>query len=146
MLTATLAIGVAVSIVLAEITGLSAGGIIVPGYVALVLDRPDALAGLLVLAGLTFGAVKLLSLPLLLFGARRFGVAVLVGLALSTGAQWFRPHLDPVPLDWAGLGYVIPGLIAHHWDRQGIVPTLLMIAIAAPIVRLIAVLAVRSWS
>ena len=40
MLTATLIIGVVVSLLLTELVGLTPGGIIVPGYVALLLDRP----------------------------------------------------------------------------------------------------------
>lgn len=145
MLTVTLTIGVAVSILLSELTGLTAGGIIVPGYVALILDSPRALGGVFVLAALTFAAVRLLGLQLVLFGSRRFGLMVLLGLVLSTGAKLVRPGFDPLPLDWAGLGYVVPGLVAHHSDRQGIAPTVLMITIAAPMVRLLASFLVRWW-
>ena len=49
----------------------------------------------------------------------------------------------PVYVEWVGLGYIVPGLLAHQFDRQGVLPTLLMLAIAAPLVRLIVVLAVR---
>jgi hypothetical protein len=38
-------------------------------------------------------------------------------------------------LEWSAFGYLVPGLIAYHFDRQGILRTLLMIAIAAPLVR-----------
>jgi poly-gamma-glutamate biosynthesis protein PgsC/CapC len=143
VLTTTLVIGVVVSILLTEITALSAGGIVVPGYVALILDQPVQLAVLLMLVTLTFGIVRAASAVLMLYGARRFGVTVLVGLALSAGAQQVRVQADPVVFEWAGLGYIVPGLIAHQWDRQGVLPTLLMIAIAAPIVRLIALLVVQ---
>jgi poly-gamma-glutamate biosynthesis protein PgsC/CapC len=136
MLTMTLALGIAVSLVLTELTGLTAGGIIVPGYVALLLDRPSALGMLLAIAILTYLCLRILSQVLLLYGARRFGVAVLIGLACATGAE-LVPFGD-VPLEWAGLGYIVPGLLAHQFDRQGILTTLLMVAIAAPIVRLLA--------
>src|SRR4029077_2144646 len=43
VLTAALIIGIVVSLGLTELVGLTAGGIIVPGYVALLLDRPTAL-------------------------------------------------------------------------------------------------------
>jgi hypothetical protein len=36
----------------------------------------------------------------------------------------------------------VPGLLAHQFDRQGILPTLLMLAIAAPVTRLIVILVV----
>ena len=32
---------------------------------------------------------------------------------------------------------IVPGLVAHQFDRQGVMPTLIMLAIAAPIVRVI---------
>ena len=50
MLTAALIIAVVVSLALTELVGLSPGGIIVPGYVALLLDRPLALATFLLIA------------------------------------------------------------------------------------------------
>ena len=144
MLTTTLVIGVVVSILLIEITGLTAGGIIVPGYVALILDRPGQLLVLLLITTAAFLAVRLLTGVLMLYGTRRFGVTVLVGLALSTGAQHLRLQVDPVVIEWAGLGYVVPGLIAHQWDRQGVLPTLVALAIAAPLVRVIATFVV-AW-
>ncbi len=140
MLTAALVIGVAVSLLLSEWVGLTAGGIIVPGYVALLLDRPGALLGFAIVAFVTYGLVLLLSTRLMLFGTRRFAVAVLIGMSLSVGAQWARPFLDLPFVEWAGLGYIVPGLVAHQFDRQGVVPTLLMLAIAAPVVRLILLL------
>lgn len=143
MLTLTLTIGVAVSLLLTELTGLVAGGIVVPGYVAMILDRPRAIAGLALLAGATWAIVRLLSDKLMLFGSRRFAVTILVGLVLSTGAHAARLDPEIAVLEWAGLGYVVPGLIAHHWERQGPLATFLMIAIAAPLTRLLATLAVR---
>ena len=143
MLTAALIIGVATSLLLTELTGLSPGGIIVPGYVALLLDRPAALLGFLLVAGASYGIVLALGTWLMLYGSRRFAVAVLTGLTLSVGAQWASPVLMPNYVEWAGLGFIVPGLLAHQFDRQGVLPTLIMLAIAAPLVRLILVVAVR---
>ena len=142
MLTAALIIGVVVSLLLTELVGLSPGGIIVPGYVALLLDRPAALLGFLLVAATSYGIVLALSTRLMLYGSRRFAVALLTGLTLSAGAQWAVPLFVPY-VEWVGLGYIVPGLLAHQFDRQGVLPTLLMLAIAAPIVRLILILAVR---
>ena len=142
MLTITLTFGVVVSIVLTELTGVSPGGIIVPGYVALILDRPAALAGLLVLTTATYWTIRLISTVLFLYGARRFGLTVLVGLTFSMAAQVFRVHFHTPYVEWAALGYIVPGLLAHQWDRQGVWLTLLMLAIAAPLVRLVAILVI----
>lgn len=143
MLTIALTLGVVVSVALTELIGISPGGIVVPGYVALILDRPAALAGLLVLTTATYWTIRLLSGAVLLYGARRFGATVLVGLALSAATQLLRGRLDPLIVEWAGLGYIVPGLLAHQWDRQGVWPTLLALAIAAPLVRAGALLLLR---
>jgi poly-gamma-glutamate biosynthesis protein PgsC/CapC len=143
VLTASLIIGVVVSLLLTELVGLSSGGIIVPGYVALLLDRPAALLVFLLVAGLSYGVVLALGTRLMLYGSRRFAVALLTGLALSAAAQWAAPLFVSLHVEWVGLGYIVPGLLAHQFDRQGVLPTLLMLAIAAPLVRLILLLAVR---
>jgi hypothetical protein len=49
----------------------------------------------------------------------------------------------PPFVEWAGLGFIVPGLLAHQFDRQGVLPTLIMLAIAAPLVRVILIVAVR---
>jgi hypothetical protein len=49
----------------------------------------------------------------------------------------------PAYVEWVGLGLIVPGLLAHQFDRQGVLPTLLMLAIAAPLTRLIVILVVR---
>lgn len=141
MLTAALTIGIVVSLALTEVIGLSAGGIIVPGYVALLLDRPMALAGFLLVAAASYGIVRALGMVLMLYGSRRFAVAVLTGLTLGVGAQWGSLYA-PLYVEWVGLGLIVPGLLAHQFDRQGVLPTLAMLAIAAPLVRLILILVV----
>ena len=143
MLTAALIIGVVVSLALTELIGLSPGGIIVPGYVALLLDRPAALLGFLLVAAASYGIVLAVSTRLMLYGSRRFTVAVLAGLTLSVGAQWAAPLFVPSYVEWVGLGFIVPGLLAHQFDRQGVLPTLLMLAIAAPLTRLIVIVVVR---
>jgi gamma-polyglutamate biosynthesis protein CapC len=143
VLTAALIIGIVVSLVLTEAVGLTAGGIIVPGYVALLLDRPTALVGFLLVAVASYGIVRALAMVLMLYGTRRFAVAVLTGLALTIGLQWASPLFVSPYVEWVGLGLIVPGLLANQFDRQGVLPTLVMLAIAAPLVRLILLLVVR---
>jgi poly-gamma-glutamate biosynthesis protein PgsC/CapC len=143
VLTAALIIGIVVSLVLTQAVGLTAGGIIVPGYVALLLDRPTALVGFLLVAVTSYGIVRALGMVLMLYGTSRFAVAVLAGLTLTVGLQWASPLFLSPYVEWVGLGLIVPGLLANQFDRQGVLPTLLMLAIAAPLVRLILVLVVR---
>lgn len=140
MLTVTLIIGILVGLVLAEITGLTAGAIIAPGYIALLLDQPKALLGVAAAVIGTHVIVSILAPWLSLYGTRRLAVSILVGLVLATGIGYLRSELVSETLIWAGLGYVVPGLIAHQWYRQGFWPTVLTLAIAAPITRALALL------
>lgn len=143
MLTLTLSFGIVVSIILLGVTGLSAGGFITSGYVALVLDQPGTLFMLSLITVLTWGVVSLLSQVLFLYGPRRFGVAILVALVLSAALELMRPTFGPLGLEWRSVGYIVPGLIANQFDRQGFVPTAIMLLIAAPIVRVLAMVLIR---
>lgn len=143
MLTASLVIGVLVSVLLTELIGLSAGGVIVPGYVALLLDRPISLAGFILAALISFGCVRWLSQYVMLYGNRRFSLTLLIGMTLSIAAQWLSPALAAAHLEWAGIGFIVPGLLGHQFDRQGIVRSLIMLTIASVITRLALLLIVR---
>jgi hypothetical protein len=84
--------------------------------------------------------VSLLASPLFLYGTRRLTVSILVGAVLATGLGHLRGEFISEMLLWAGLGYVVPGLIAHQWYRQGFLPTALALLIAAPLTRSLALL------
>ena len=140
MLILTLVIGVGISLLLVELTGITAGAIIAPGYIALLLDQPKALLGVLVAVVGTHVIVSLLASPLFLYGTRRLTVSILVGTVLATGLGYLRGEFVSEMLLWAGLGYVVPGLIAHQWYRQGFLPTGLGLLIAAPLTRSLALL------
>jgi poly-gamma-glutamate biosynthesis protein PgsC/CapC len=139
MLTIALIIGVLVGLLLADITGITAGAIIAPGYIALLLDQPKALLGVIAAVIGTHVIVSVLAPWLSLYGTR-LTVSILVGLILATAIGYLRSELVSEVLIWAGLGYIVPGLIAHQWYRQGFWPTMLMLAIAASITRTLALL------
>lgn len=140
MLTVTLIIGVLVGLLLAEITGITAGAIIAPGYIALLLDQPKALLGVIAAVIGTHVVVSVLAPWLSLYGTRRLTVTILVGLILATGIGYLRSEFVSETLIWAGLGYIVPGLIAHQWYRQGFLATFAMLAIAASITRVLALM------
>ncbi|MCI0676379.1 MAG: poly-gamma-glutamate biosynthesis protein PgsC/CapC [Phycisphaerales bacterium] len=142
MLTLTLVIGIAVSLAITELTGVVAGAIIAPGYIALLLDDPRALLAVGAAVVGTHMIVSVLSPFLFLYGTRRLAVSILVGLALATGLAALRGELASELLVWAGLGYIVPGLIAHQWYRQGFLPTALALLIAAPLTRALSLMIV----
>jgi poly-gamma-glutamate biosynthesis protein PgsC/CapC len=133
------------SLVAFEWAGLSPGGLIVPGYLALLAGRPLTLLVILAASFLALGALRVASARLILFSRRRFVFAVLAGL-LSLRALEAGLGLAPwLPTEVHGLGYLVPGLVANDMEKQGIFPTLLMMVLVSAAIRGILVLAGVAW-
>jgi poly-gamma-glutamate biosynthesis protein PgsC/CapC len=112
-------VGLLLSLLFTGLTGLYPGGIIVPSYLVLFVSQPARIVGTLLAALLTLLVYRLASRYLILFGRRRFVLLILLG---ATWAMlWLRllPSLFPRSLEFRVIGWVIPGLIANHCDRQG---------------------------
>ena len=125
--------GVLASIVFHELTQISPGGIIVPGYIALLLDDPLRVAVTVALSLLTWGAVRRLSEHVILFGRRRFAVFIIVSFLLRFAMGFATTEADLPVTAAMVIGYLVPGILAHEIDRQGVVKTLssmLMVAVA----------------
>jgi gamma-polyglutamate biosynthesis protein CapC len=132
----SVAIGLVYGFFFYEWVGLSAGGFVVPGYIALQLGNPLLLAGTLTTSLLTYFTVKAASRYTILYGRRRFILMVLAGFTW----QWlFRAALVQsfaLPMETEILGFIIPGLIANEMERQRILPTLLTLLVISVMVRL----------
>src|SRR3989339_265721 len=72
-------IGLVVSLMFTEAVGFAAGGFVVPGYIALYLDRPLQVLGTILAALLTYGCLRLAGRHLLIYGRRSLVLAVLLG-------------------------------------------------------------------
>ncbi len=145
LLTLSIGIGLAVSLLFTELFGLAAGGMVVPGYIALHLNQPvDVL--LTLLAGVAaFAVVHALSSVLIIYGRRRTVCMILVGYLvgilgrmLSGGSSHVRRGTESHVGGF--IGYIIPGLIAIWIDRQGLIETLSALLTASVVVRLILIL------
>jgi gamma-polyglutamate biosynthesis protein CapC len=141
LLALSVGVGLVVSLLFSELFGLAAGGMIVPGYLALSLTRPFDVALTLVAGALTFGIVHALSSLLILYGRRltvlTLLIGYLVGALLHTAASGY---VTPTGAELRLIGYVIPGLIALWLERQGIVETLSTLLTASVVVRLVLIL------
>lgn len=126
-----------------ELTGLVGGGLIAPGYFALHFDRPWVIGFGLVAAILTMLLVRGLSFVTLLYGRRRFIVSVLVAFGLQWAASGVLRELEVMQGAPDVVGYIIPGLVAHEMDRQGIGETLVSLLILSCLVHL--TLPVLAW-
>ena len=116
-------LGLLFSLAFIAATGIYPGGIIVPSYLVLFLDQPQRVAGTLGAALLTWIVYRVASRWLILFGRRRFAFLILVGGLWALAWQTALPSLSAASMEFAVIGWVIPGLIANHFERQGVVVT-----------------------
>ena len=126
-------IGVAVSLLFSEFTGLSPAGLVVPGYIALSLQSPIRVAYTLVIALLAWARARLLNRWMILYGRRRFAVLILLTYVLNA----LIVGSGILPFDPGMIGAVIPGIIANEFEKQGIAKSLLSLSVVVGILVLV---------
>ena len=141
-LTLSIGIGLGISLLFAELFGLAAGGMIVPGYFALYLLKPLTVALTIGCGLLTYLLVRVISGFVIVYGKRRTVLMILTGYLLGLIVASFFPRLSSAlpSTEMRVIGYIIPGLIAIWLDRQGVVETLATLLIASSVVRLMMIL------
>ena len=152
LLALSIGIGLGVSLLFSELFGLAAGGLVVPGYIALYLTRPLDVAATLIAALLTFFLIRIASSFVIIYGRRRTALMILVGYAAGVfmngalaalyevGAESIAP--GRYMMEAGVIGYIVPGLVAIWLDRQGVVPTFAALVTSAVVVRLLLILLV----
>lgn len=138
MIVETIGLGMLISFFLTETIGLAAGGIVVPGYIALTLNEPVRVIATILVALITYLIIKALSRFILVFGRRMLLLGIIVGYLLGYITK-ISPmlNLNSVRWDLSVIGYVIPGLAAYWMARQGVIETLATMMIAAVLTRLL---------
>ncbi|KUK86084.1 MAG: Poly-gamma-glutamate synthase subunit PgsC/CapC [candidate division TA06 bacterium 34_109] len=136
MIYQAIGIGIAIGFLFYELVGISPGGIVVPGYIALFINQPFRIIITVSIAILTYYIVLFLSNYLILYGKRRFLSMVLISFVMKWLVESFLFQLPVTSIELQSIGYIIPGLLANEMQRQGILITLLATAIVAILVRL----------
>ena len=137
MVEAAVGLGVLISLIFTELLGASAGGIVVPGYIAMYIDRPMQIIGTLLVSLATLLIIKIVGKFTLLYGKRRMVLSILVGFIfgwLSRNVVFADVTIYDLKLQ--SIGYIVPGLIANWFERQGVVKTISVMLLAAIVVRL----------
>jgi poly-gamma-glutamate biosynthesis protein PgsC/CapC len=116
-------LGLVLSLAFIGLTGVYPGGIIVPSYLVLFLHEPTRILGTLIAALLTVGVYRMSCRWMILFGRRRFVFLIMVGGVWALLWMQLLPSVFPLSLEYRVIGWVIPGLIANHLDRQGLLVT-----------------------
>ena len=130
-------IGMVLSLFLTETLGVTAGGIIVPGYIAMNMDSPSRLIVTFGISLIVYLIIKVLSNFILVYGKRRLVLALLLGFLLGYFMRSENNILSGLmDMDFIVIGNIIPGLIANWMDRQGVLRTIFTVLITAGVTKL----------
>ncbi|MEO0216768.1 MAG: poly-gamma-glutamate biosynthesis protein PgsC [candidate division WOR-3 bacterium] len=141
MIVIAVGLGMVLNFLLTETIGLAAGGVVVPGYIALSLHEPDMVLSTVLVALVTFILVKIIANYILLYGRRLLIICVIIGYLIGYLTRLY-PALsyETLKFDITTIGFVVPGLIAYWMHRQGIIETISTMLIAAVFVRFILII------
>jgi gamma-polyglutamate biosynthesis protein CapC len=121
----SLVIGVVVSLIYAERTGVIPAGLVVPGYLALVLDQVLFLVAIFLISFATFLVVEYgVSRLVILYGRRRFVAMLTIGIVFKLVFDALYPAMPFEVYEFRGIGVIVPGLVANSIARQGLPHTL----------------------
>ncbi len=139
MIEISIGLGIILSLVLSEALGVTAGGIIVPGYISLFLDQPVQVVSTFLVAILVWLIIKGLSRVMFLYGKRRIVLALILGFLFGYLSRTIYVDTESIK-SVAVIGNIIPGLIANWMDRQGVVRTVSVVLLTAVIVKLLVII------
>jgi poly-gamma-glutamate biosynthesis protein PgsC/CapC len=163
LLALAIGIGLLLTLLITEAFGIAAGGLVVPGYMALKLMQPINFILTILVALATFAIIRVLSSFTIIYGRRMIGITILTAYVIGAllelaigggfafqlapaGAELVQGDSAtdalnqqlgaPVFVELGVIGYIIPGLIALWFNRQGIMQTLSALIITSVLVRL----------
>ncbi|MAR75703.1 MAG: poly-gamma-glutamate biosynthesis protein PgsC [Candidatus Marinimicrobia bacterium] len=132
----TIGLGIALSLILSESLGVTAGGVIVPGYIAMHLHNPDQIIMTFFASIIVIFLIRILGKFIFIYGKRRLVLTLLLGFIIGyiSRNHFFSPS---DAFSYEVIGNIIPGLIASWMDRQGVIRTISAIMITSVLVKLI---------
>lgn len=131
-------LGIVLSIIFYELTEISPGGVIVPGYIAIYISQPSKIVSTIILSLLILLISRFLSNFMVLYGRRRFGLMTIIGFFLRFILDKFSKY-NPMgnQILVSSIGYIIPAIIAQDIEKQGFPKTISGMLIVASLVKLI---------
>lgn len=114
-------LGLVCSFFAEEFFGVLVGGVVVPGYMALVFDQPVILIAVYLISILTYLIVEFV-LPrfLIIFGRRKFIATLLIAMVIKMAFDLIYPVMPFATLSFRGIGVIVPGLLANSFSKQGV--------------------------
>lgn len=140
-------IGLVISLIFSELFGLAAGGMVVPGFIAINMGRPFDVLLTLVAAGITYLIVHALGSFIIIYGRRRTVLMILMGYLIRILMDFIpfeslseNEFLAAGDANFEVVGFILPGLIAIWMDRQGWLETLCALTAASVAIRMILII------
>ncbi|OPX89850.1 MAG: Capsule biosynthesis protein CapC [Pelotomaculum sp. PtaB.Bin104] len=119
-------LGVILSLLFTEITGILPAGLIVPGYLVLLIDLPQAIFLTFLISILTYLIVNFgVSKVTILYGKRKFVAMIAVAVVLQLIMYAILPFDYRYISGLVAVGIIVPGLLANTIQRQGLATTFL---------------------
>lgn len=131
-------IGILVSLIYTEATGISPGGLIIPSYFALHITDLKRVIFTIILSILAIYVVKFIGKYTILYGRRRFAIYVASGILLKM--MFSMPYLSSIMMFSnfsITIGYLVPGILGKDIEKQGCFKTLSSLFIVVFIVKII---------
>lgn len=130
-------IGLIIALLFGELFGVTPA-MVVPGYVSLQVSSPARVAGTILVAVCVVAVVRLASQFTLLHGRRRFMMMIIVGFISGISLrQFLQTDIAGTYPQFQVVGIIVPGILAHWMDRQGLIVTAASLVISAVLVRLL---------
>ena len=129
-------LGVVLSLACAELTGISPGGLIVPGFLCLYLRSPVRLCITFAVALLSVALGKGMKRWLFVYGRRQFALMIVTAFAVDALLSKVLPPKMRVGV----IGTLIPGILANTCLKQGVLNTFLAL------LTVMALLVLAAWA
>jgi len=126
-----ISLGIVVSLIYNEITDLSPGGLISPGYLALFMNQPDRVFATVVVALLTYLITQGLIKVLPIYGKRQFATAVTIAIVIKLLVSSYQVDVFDSTVTVHSIGVIVPGLIANDMIKQGKLKTLTSLGVVS---------------
>lgn len=125
-ITIVIILGVIFSLLFTEITGILPAGLVVPGYLALLIEQPQTIFLTFLISILTYLIVYFgVSKVTILYGKRKFVAMIVVAIVIQLMLQAVLPFGHSNISGLAAVGIIVPGLLANTIQRQGLAATFL---------------------
>ncbi|MCP3027609.1 poly-gamma-glutamate biosynthesis protein PgsC [Halobacillus sp. A5] len=122
----SLVVGVILSLIYSEKTGILPAGLIVPGYLALSFDQPVYMLTVFLISFLTYFIVQYgIARFSILYGRRKFAAMLTTGIVIKLLLDAVYPVVPFEIYELRGIGVIVPGLIANTIQKQGLFPTVI---------------------